>query len=184
MRVRPSHGITPFDHREVQIPYFEVQIAAFSSVASDVAMSPSIPEGTMTTPSTSPTATTGRNLMMQGGKPFVIRSPTCRACRTIAARAVVLPAGPVLPIGTARADPGGPALHCSSGGGHLAVRIVRRVPGCDARLPGLPEQEPPRSPRGRVIGEVAQLHEGSHQACDTAIEGWALSVMPSPAKRR
>ena len=37
----------PPDRREVQIPYFEVQIADFSSVQLDVAMSPSTRGGTM-----------------------------------------------------------------------------------------------------------------------------------------
>jgi FAD/FMN-containing dehydrogenase len=40
------------DRREVQIPYFKVQIADFSSVAGDVAMSPSTKGGAMTAPTT------------------------------------------------------------------------------------------------------------------------------------
>jgi hypothetical protein len=110
--------------------------------------------------------------MLARGKPLGVPSPIWRGCRAVAVLAVVLPAGLALRAGTATADPAGPAS-CIA---HEAAGIS--PPGSFHEFPGgMPafqdflSERFPGVPGGQVIREVAQLHEGSHEACDAAIEG-------------
>jgi hypothetical protein len=75
-------------------------------------------------------------------------------------------------LGTSAAFGAGPPASCM---GHEASSIS--PPGSSAEVPGgMPElvrffKENVPGPQGASISTIAKLHEGSHEACDEALEG-------------
>jgi hypothetical protein len=94
------------------------------------------------------------------------RSQMVAAGSALIAGLVLLPGG-----GTALADAGAPAS-CL---GHEASAISPKgsseeLPGGMPQLKAVISDELPDVPLGRVYRSIAQLHAGSHEACDEALE--------------